>query len=386
MDNKSELFNLEREKRELDAFLSTIAGDEASTPLPARDVAQVKETLSSSAQDKSWLQTPVYEPDTFKAETPAVKTEEPPRPSIPKDKASTTSVNEFIPSYVTDNASIDFGRDASSSLDRSSSLFSLDDEKKPTAPRVIVSPAVKPLESFKTMTRFDGTTKYDGPSLTEAFLKEEKKTPVKVEAEKKTEKTGAPDLPTDMKLDKKDAYDFAPKKKGIGKAKWIGMFILLILLLLAGYFWFSSKSSGPGAGSFFKTDWSVPGSSVKEITLLNVRQRLVYNVKLGRSVRVVEGIAENSATYPVSKIKIVANLFNVDGSILATKESFGGNILIDKQLENLDESGLLFDLNRGKASEDLIPPKGQTPFMIIFTREMTGVHRLSVTPVDFIKH
>ncbi len=386
MDNKSELFNLEREKRELDAFLSTIAGDEASTPLPVRDVAQVKETLSSSVEDKSWLQTPVYEPSGLKVETPAIKTEETSRPSVPRDKVSTTSVNEFIPSYVTDAAPMDFGGNASLPLDKASSIFSLEDEKKPASPRVVVSPAVKPLESFKTMTRFDGTTKYDGPALTEASLKDEKKTPAGIETEKKIEKAGAPDLPIEKKIDKKDAYDFAPKQKGIGKGKWIGILIVLLLLLLAGYFWFSSKSSGPGTGNIFKTDWSVPGSSVKEITLLNVRQRLVYNVKLGRSIRVVEGVAENAASYPVSKIRIMANLYNADGSVLASKESFGGNILIDKQLENLDESGLLFDLNRGQASADIIPPKGQTPFMIIFTREMTGVHRLAVTPVDLIKH
>lgn len=385
MDNKSDLFNLEREKRELDAFLSTIAGDEASEPLPVRGAAQVEETLSSPGGDKPWLQSPVQELSAFQTETPAIKTDEISRGSVPRDKASTTSVNEFIPSFAADASPVNYGGDAGASPDQVSALFSLDDEKRPSSPRVVVSPVVKPLESFKTMTRFDGTIKYEGPALTEASLKEEKKPSAGMEPEKGIGKAGSPDLPPEKKVDKSDAYDFAPKKKGIGKGKWLGILIVLLLLLMAGYFWFASKSSIPVIGNYFKADWSIPGSPVREITLLNVRQRLVYNVKLGRSIRVVEGIAENSATYPVSKVKIAANLFNADGSLLATKESFGGNILIDKQLENLDESGLLFDINRGKASDDLIPPKGQTPFMVIFTREMQGVHKLSVTVVDFVK-
>jgi hypothetical protein len=101
---------------------------------------------------------------------------------------------------------------------------------------------------------------------------------------------------------------------------------------------------------------------------------------------VVEGIAENSTSRPASRIKIAANLYGADGKLLASMESFGGQILIDPQLENLDEAGLISELGKSKASEDKIPPGGQIPFMIIFTKELAGVHKLSVSAIDYAKH
>ena len=51
MENKRELFDLKAEKRELDAFLSTVA--ETAASLPVKDVVQTKETLSSLGENKS---------------------------------------------------------------------------------------------------------------------------------------------------------------------------------------------------------------------------------------------------------------------------------------------------------------------------------------------
>jgi hypothetical protein len=101
---------------------------------------------------------------------------------------------------------------------------------------------------------------------------------------------------------------------------------------------------------------------------------------------VIEGIAENSTPRPVSKIKIVANLYNAEGAVLASTESFGGNIIIDEKLESLDAKGILAALKDVKTMEDRVQPKGQIPFMIVFDSEPAGVFRLSVLPVDFKKH
>ena len=100
----------------------------------------------------------------------------------------------------------------------------------------------------------------------------------------------------------------------------------------------------------------------------------------------LEGIAENSTPRPVSKIKIAAILYNAEGSLLAKTESFGGNIIIDEKLESLDANGILSALKDVKTMEDRIQPKGQMPFMIVFTSEPAGVHKLSVFPADFKKH
>ena len=369
MDTKSELFDLKREKRELDAFLATFKDVEASATLPLKGNVQTKDALLPSAESKSAVETANQESSELKFEMP----ERDFRPSAYKDKkAFVPNVNEFMPKF-TDAVSLDLSDKKDSTLEKTSSFISLDEGKKTDIPsRITVTQSVKPLESFKTMTRFDGTTKSDGSILAELSLSEEKKAPEEIEKEKI--------------IDKTSPYDFAPEKKGVGKGKWIWILIILLILLLAGYFWFSSKSSVPGFGSFFRTGQGASTSSVKEIKLLNIRQRMVYNVKLGKNIRVIEGIAENAASRPVSKIKIAANLYNSDGLLLASMESLGGNILIDAKLESLDETGLISDLKKGRASEDKIPPKGQTPFMIIFTSEMSGVHKLSVLPVDFEKN
>jgi hypothetical protein len=372
MDNKSELFDLKREKRELDAFLSKIEEAEPSGSLSLKETVQTKEAPSSSAENNSALEVPHQEPSDLKLEMPVVKDEGTSSPFAYKDKVHTPSVNEFIPRFA-DAVSLDLTDQADSAQEKTSSFMSLDEGKKTdTPPRINVVHGVKPLESFKTMTRFDGTMKSDGHVVADMPLSEEKKISGESEAEKK--------------IDKGNPYDFTPEKKGIGKGKKIWILIILLILLLAGYFWFSSKLSLPGTGSFLKNDPSVPTSSVKEIKLSNVRQRLVYNVKLGKSIRVVEGIAENSASYPVSKIKVVANLYDANASLLASMESFGGDVLIDAKLESLDEAGLISALKGEKTSEDRIPPKGQIPFMIIFVGEPAGVHKLSVLPVDFKKN
>jgi hypothetical protein len=201
------------------------------------------------------------------------------------------------------------------------------------------------------------------------------------------EKKPSMESSTDVKKESATSpYDFEPEKKGVGKGKWIWALIFLLIMALAGgYFLLAPKLSLPDFGSFFKIGVGGSVSSVNEIKLLNVRQRLVYNNSLGKSVRVIEGVAENVAAHPVSKIKIVANLYNANGDVIASKDSLGGNILADAKLESLDEAGLISELAAGKKSEDIVPPKGQTPFMIIFTSDLSGVHRLAVVPVDFKK-
>lgn len=366
MDNKSELFDLNREKRELDAFLSKIAESDPSVSLTLKGIVQTQ------VASKSTFEALQQGPSGLPQEKPTVKDEWASIPFAHKDKLNTPSVNEFIPRF-SDTVSLDRKDQTDSIQEKVSPLMSLDEGKKTEAPsRKTDAQGVKPLESFKTMTRFDGTTKSDGYVLTEMPLSEEKKISAEIDTEKK--------------IDKASPYDFAPVKKGVVKGKWIWILIVLLILLLIGYFWFSSNSSVTGTGGVFNTNQSVTSSSAQEIKLLNIRQRLVYNLKLGKSIRVIEGIVENSASYPISKIRISANLYDANASLLASMESFGGNILIDAKLESMDADALVSELKKGNASDDIIPPKGQTPFMVIFTSELAGAHKLSVLPIDFIKH
>lgn len=374
MDNKSELFDLAREKRELDDFLSTIAGDEASSELrPPADGGLKPESPADEGQLE--LQTHADDQTAWQIDVEPEMTSESESDSIIIDKdIPAPSFEEFL-TESKESTHIQEQQD--------DPFFDFDVDQRPASPRVVPAPAVKPLESFKTMTRYDGTIKPE--TSPDESLDVEKRSQVQTQTDRRG---GKESLPSNARFDKKSAsevYDFAPAKKG-GKGKWIALVIILVLLLGGGYLWFSSGTSVPGLGDIFKTGLTAPGVSAKEIKLINVRQRLVYNTKLGKSIRIIEGAAENTATFPVSEIKISANLYNADGSLLVTKETLGGNVLNDAKLESLDENGFLAELKKTNASREIIPPGGQIPFMVILTREMEGVHRMSVKATDFARH
>lgn len=358
--------------------MSTIAKDQASPSVPVKETVQTKESSSPSVSENKSVLKDSDRAAGLTIEKPGIMPEDLFKPTAGKDKPHAQSINAFIPGKddVVPLKSAGIGR-KDVFEEKASSTISFDKDKKTDfMPRVTSAKSVKPLESLKTMTRFDGTTKAETPFMTETTppsLPEEKKPSVESGADVKKDSTTS-------------AYDFEPEKKGGGKGKWIWVLIILLIMALAGgYFLLAPKLSLPDLGSFFKIDIGGSVSPVNEVKLINVRQRLVYNNALGKSVRVIEGVAENVASHPVSKIKVVANLYNANGDVIATRESLGGNILPDVKLESLDEAGLVSELAAGKKSEDIVSPKGQTPFMIIFTRELSGVHRLSVVPVDFSK-
>jgi len=107
---------------------------------------------------------------------------------------------------------------------------------------------------------------------------------------------------------------------------------------------------------------------------------------LGKNIRVIEGIVENATPRPVSGIKIAANFYNAEGAVLASTESFAGNIVIDEKLESLDEAAILSALKDPKTRDDRISFKGQMPFMVVFAGEPAGIFRLTILPVECKTH
>jgi hypothetical protein len=380
MENKKELFDLKREKRELDAFLSTIAEPAAS--LPIKGLVQTKEALSALAENKSLPEAARREPSGLELEMAALKLEEAPVQPNHEDETLTPADNEFIPKF-TDPISLKPAEKNVPGHEKMPSLTLLDEGKKTEAlPQITDAQGAQPQESYAMLTQIDETTKSDRQELTRTSPPEEKKILTKPVPEKKTDKA----------VDKANAYDFAPEKKSAGIGKRIWILIILLLALLIGYFWFYPERGSKTIESIksyipiSKTGQGDSSSSVKGINLMNIREKLVYNTTLGKNVRVIEGIAENSTPRPVSKIRIVANLYNTERVLLASTESFCGNIIIDEKLESLDANGIISALKDVKTMEDRIQPKGQIPFMIVFTSEPAGVFRLSVLPVDFKKH
>ena len=213
MDNKIDLNDLLREKRELDSFLSTIAKDESSASIPVKETVQTKESSSPSVlENKSVLTDSDREAAGLTIEKPGIMPEDLFKPTAGKDKPHAQSIKAFIPGKddVVPLKSAGIGR-KDVFEEKASSTISFDKDKKTDfMPRVTSAKSVKPLESLKTMTRFDGTTKAETPFMTETTppsLPEEKKPSVESGADVKKDSTTS-------------AYDFEPEKKGGGKGKW----------------------------------------------------------------------------------------------------------------------------------------------------------------------
>ncbi len=379
MDNKTDLFDLKREKQELDQFLSTIADLETPPSLPLKGAVPAVEPRP--AELKKPFDHFELESTTLKPQAPAEKSVEAFRQPAQKDKPQASSDNAFMPKFAD---AIPIRPSADSDLKpkaKSSFLPGDEDEKSPAVHKITSAQGVKPLESLKTMPRFGGSSYFEDKETPEPPQTPEQKIPQEAEPEKKAE----PAVP----------FDYAPEKKA-GKGKLLWIFLVVIVALLILFFWLypemvgkmgnAIKTSVPGTESVINAGKSLFSTSAPDVNLVNVRQRLVHNIKAGKSIRVIEGIAENASQKTISRIKISAILYDASGSKLATMESLGGNILMDEKLETLDANAIQAALQTGKGAADKIPPKGQIPFMIVHTGEPAGVFKMSVSPVEFEKH
>ena len=123
-----------------------------------------------------------------------------------------------------------------------------------------------------------------------------------------------------------------------------------------------------------------------KINLINVSHRFIKNTKLDRNIRVIEGMVRNNTAESIPRVKLLGELYDSEGSLLLTsKTSLSGNVLTDDKLESLDEDKIFSALSiapPSSLSEDMIPSGGQMPFMIVFTRESAGIFRMVVIPVS----
>ena len=120
-----------------------------------------------------------------------------------------------------------------------------------------------------------------------------------------------------------------------------------------------------------------------QVEFINVRQRFVKNESLG-NLRVIEGEVVNQAAFPIAKVRVIGELFGTNEALLAARISYCGKILPDETLERLKEEEIRSALSvssGGNLSDNKILPRGQIPFMIVFTHEPSGVTKATVTAV-----
>ncbi|HPJ97371.1 MAG TPA: DUF3426 domain-containing protein [Syntrophales bacterium] len=119
---------------------------------------------------------------------------------------------------------------------------------------------------------------------------------------------------------------------------------------------------------------------LSQIRIVNVKQRYVQHWILG-NLLVVEGTAWNSTPFPVARIRVEARLFDAKGTSLVREEAFAGNLLTDMELTTLPDENIKRELatSRGTdVSNDRVEPRGQIPFMIVFTQTYPMLKKTTV--------
>lgn len=223
---------------------------------------------------------------------------------------------------------------------------------------------------------------------------------------KKDRQTSSFNSPSDNKLfrqpydvdSNEEIKEFAPENAASHKITWIALIIVFLILffMALGFLWFYPDKKNqvlqwmvaniPYADKVLTVDNEQKNPDTGKIKFIDVRQRFIKNTSMGRNIRVIEGIVKNNTAANISKVKLFGELYDSEGLLLLTsKTSLAGNVLTDDKLEKLDEDEIFSALSIAPASnlsEAKIPPLGQVPFMIVFTREPARVFKLVVTPVS----
>ncbi|HVO67585.1 MAG TPA: DUF3426 domain-containing protein [Syntrophales bacterium] len=189
-----------------------------------------------------------------------------------------------------------------------------------------------------------------------------------------------------------------PAKKKSKHLSW-GTSMLLVLLLVVvvvmqGYLWMYPEAGYQTIewmhSNFPMMDQLLGVEKVQkqdiitdQVEFINVRQHFVKNESLG-NLRVIEGEVVNLADFPIAKIKVMGELFDSNDALLAARISYCGNILQDETLSRFKEEeirSILSVSSGGDSFVNKILPKGQIPFMIVFTHEPPGVAKATVTTI-----
>ena len=207
----------------------------------------------------------------------------------------------------------------------------------------------------------------------------------------------AVDKMPDRELVTGDAEEPAVPDEPVKKSSltaWVLGLVLIILIFAGGAFYIyppigevvikQITAIFPAASGFLQGDAGVPAVGPAQVRIVDLKQRFVENAVMG-NIRVVEGMAVNGASEPMTRIKVRAELYDALGTPIRQSVSYCGNLLTDQELKTVMEEQIVRKLSVPQGtdiSNDRVPPKGMIPFMIIFLREPPGVTKTLVTPIE----
>ena len=138
----------------------------------------------------------------------------------------------------------------------------------------------------------------------------------------------------------------------------------------------------PGVEKFLGTEMKSRETSQAPVRIKDVRQRSVTNLLVG-TLRVIEGIAINQSPSPLSNIRVRLVISDAYDVVLGEKIAYCGNLLTDAELNTLGEAEIQRELSTPQGtdvSNQMIPPNGEIPFMIVFSQEQAGAIKTMVMP------
>jgi predicted Zn finger-like uncharacterized protein len=124
------------------------------------------------------------------------------------------------------------------------------------------------------------------------------------------------------------------------------------------------------------------GTAQIPVRIKDVRQRSVANFLTG-NLRVIEGVAVNQASYPLTRIRVRLVIADAYDVVLGEKIVSCGNLLTDAELGAMAETEIQRELSIPQGSDvsnERIAPNGEIPFMIVFSQEQVGAVKTTVIP------
>jgi hypothetical protein len=197
-----------------------------------------------------------------------------------------------------------------------------------------------------------------------------------------------------MEVEEDDVRPPTTKAASSRRSVWILGTILVVLLIIGAFLYLSPAALDTIMGKAVQVYPAVTGllsgeSPAKaigpaQVRIVDLKQRFVENAVMG-PVRVVEGMAVNASSAPMTRIKVKAELYDVIGARVMEGAAYCGNLLTDYELKTAEEAFMIKKMSVPQGtdiSNERIVPNGMVPFMIVFLREPPGVVKTLVTPVE----
>ncbi len=208
----------------------------------------------------------------------------------------------------------------------------------------------------------------------------------------------APDGEVEEEIEKlfaKPEMALKKKKKSHRLARFIGyMFLALVFLLIAAGvgLWFFPETLRPVV-DFFSPYLPVKGimgqqipddAVLGQVNIQDVRQHVVNNWLMG-NMRVVEGVAVNVGSFPLTRLQVRGRAYDGSGGVLGEGVSYCGNVLSDTELATMTEDEIqsrLSQVSGNNAANDRVVPQGRIPFMVVLANhEQRDVAKTTVMVV-----